>query len=470
MVTLVRPIKIYTKQAEFRRSEAWLRAFCAGRGCGKTFIGALDVTQQARRGEPWLGVAPDNNMAREVMAPVLEEVLKRTGQYKRHVVSPTPKFWFKAVGGGTASITLRGAEKPDKLLGRSVAGLWFEEASTVSREVFDKTVAVCRYRGRMGKVLLTFTPRGFKHWTFDVLFSEVQEKEFNSLEESRRKVFQGRYYKCNVDTHLVTASTKDNPFLAEEFYSRISGHYTSMLAAQELEGEFVELNGTMFDRPRFRLVDKAPRDAQRVRYWDKASTEGDGCYSAGVLLAKDSDGIIYVEDVVRGQWSALERNRIIKETCANDQARFLGEVLTYIEQEGAGSGKDVNEALIRELGEYSVFSDPATASAKVKIGGVLVPGDAKVRRAMPFAAQVQGGNVRVCSGSWVQDFLNEICAFPLYSLCDQVDAASAGYLKLAKSVPYNVHAEKDLGDRPTLSYGDAFELTSTLPTRMPWDN
>lgn len=469
MVALVRPIKIYTKQAQFRQSDAWLRAFCAGRGCGKTFVGALDVSQQARRGEPWLAVAPDNNMAREVVMPVMEDVLKRTGQYIRHVVSPAPKFWFRAVGGGKATLTIRGAEKPDKLLGRSVAGLWIEEASTVSQEVFDKTIAVCRYRGGMGRVILTFTPRGFKHWTFNTLFEEIKPDEYLRLPEHQRRLFQGRFYRCKPDTFLVTASTRDNPFLSDQFYDRIRNNYSAMLAAQELEGEFVELEGTMFERSNFKLVTKAPRDAQRVRYWDKASTDGDGCYSAGVLLAKDKDGMIYIESVVRGQWSALERNRIIKETCSLDERTYNGEVITYIEQEGAGSGKDVNEALIRELGEYPVFSDPATASARVKVAGVLLPGDAKIRRANPFAAQVQAHNVRIVEGAWVQDFLNELCAFPLYTYCDQVDAVSAGYLKLAKSIPYDSFASRLQGDPLDNPFGQGLVVSDALPLRMPWD-
>lgn len=161
-----------------------------------------------------------------------------------------------------------------------------------------------------------------------------------------------------------------------------------------------------------------------------------------MLLAKDRKGIDYIEHVVRGQWGALERNRIIKETAAQDEYKYGGEVSIYIEQEGAGSGKDVNADLIRELAEYPVYSDSALASSMIKVGGVLLPGDAKVRRAMRFSAQCEAGNVRVVEGPWNLDFLEECCAFPHYAFCDQVDAASAGYLKLARSVPDNLVTER----------------------------
>lgn len=405
----VKPIKIYEKQAMFRQSEAWLRGFVGGRGTGKTFIGALDVANNAKRGEPWLCVAPDNNMAREVVLPVLEDVLTRTGQYIKHVVSPAPKVFFKTKDGGKAEIIIRGAEKPDKLLGRSVAGLWIEEASTVSQEVFEKLIPVCRFRGKMGRVALTFTPRGFSHWTFGAFHQEIAWDDAFKLPPGSYKVYRNKPYLFKDDTFLVTSSTRDNPFTHEKFYDRIANNYSSVLAAQELEGEFVEIEGEMFKRSDFKIVQSVPRDCQRVRYWDKASTAGDGCYSAGVLLAKDRNGIVYIESVIRGQWSALERNQIIKQTCEADRAKYGGEVITYIEQEGAGSGKDVNEALIRELGEFEVYSDPASVSARVKVGGVLLPGDAKVRRASLFAAQVQAHNVCVLEAPWMHDFLEECC-------------------------------------------------------------
>ena len=72
---------------------------------------------------------------------------------------------------------------------------------------------------------------------------------------------------------------------------------------------------------------------------------------------------------------------------------------------------------------------------------MLLPGDAKVRRAKRFSAQCEAGNVRVVEGPWNLDFLEGCCAFPHYKFCDQVDASSAGYLMLARSVPVNLVTE-----------------------------
>jgi predicted phage terminase large subunit-like protein len=51
----------------------------------------------------------------------------------------------------------------------------------------------------------------------------------------------------------------------------------------------------------------------------------------------------------------------------------------------------------------------------------------KALRADPFAAQVQGGNVRLTAGSWVGDFLEEAEAYPNSRHLDQIDAAAMAF-------------------------------------------
>ena len=482
MVALVRPIKITSKQAEFRRGfprdckqkkRRWLRGLVSGRGGGKTFIGALDISQTAKRGQDWLAVSPDNNMIRSTTLPTFVEVVKRTGQYIKHVTTPTPCVTFSTNDGGTARIYFRGAEKPDKLRGGSFAGVWFDEASIITKEAFDIAIGTCRFRGVMGPVLCTFTPRGFKHWTFSTFFEPVSLDRVEFEDATNVRYFKGKPFKPVKDTFLVQCSTRDNYFAPEEFADRVGSNYSSVFRQQEIDGDYVEIAGTMFQREWFRYVDDVPRDCQRIRYWDRAATQGSGCYTAGVLLAKDRRGIFYVEHVVRGQWGALERNAIIKDTARSDDLRFGGEVITYIEHEGSGSSKDVTEALIRELAEYPVYSDLAASSAMVKVGGVLLPGDAKIRRASPFSAQAEAGNIRVVGAEWTQDFLDELTAFPNFTYCDQVDAVSAAYLKLAKSVPDHVVTSRegisaDFGWSGQMLQNTDSTSTSALLGALPW--
>src|SRR3990167_3831009 len=92
----------------------------------------------------------------------------------------------------------------------------------------------------------------------------------------------------------------------------------------------VPREGGMFKEIWLRLEDAVPAQARRVRWWDKASTEGGGDFTAGVLVAY-SEGIWYVEDIVSGQWSSGERDKVIKDTARKDKER--GHVIQWGEQE-----------------------------------------------------------------------------------------------------------------------------------------
>ena len=76
------------------------------------------------------------------------------------------------------------------------------------------------------------------------------------------------------------------------------------------------------------------------------------------------------------------------------------------------------EASVRNLAGFSVHADRVT-------------GD-KCERAAPLTAQCEAGNVRLLRGPWNQRYLEELCAFPLGSFADQVDASSGAFNKLAR--------------------------------------
>ncbi len=163
------------------------------------------------------------------------------------------------------------------------------------------------------------------------------------------------------------------------------------------------------------FVDAVPVGVTRVRYWDKAgAAPGKGDWTVGVLLAH-LDGITYIEDVVRGQWQAHERNKKIKETAELDRAR--GKVTHWIEQP-PGLGKEATDAVIALLQGFVVYADP-------------VKGD-KVERAEPFAAQWQASNVKLVRAEWNRVYLEELRSFPTGKNDDQVDGSSGGYNKLAE--------------------------------------
>lgn len=176
----------------------------------------------------------------------------------------------------------------------------------------------------------------------------------------------------------------------------------------------------MFKRQWFEIVDKAPFYVERVRYWDKAGTEGAGAYTCGALMSYDKKtGLFHIEDVIRGQWSALERETIIKQSAQADDARY-GLVQVWQEQEPGSGGKESAEATVRNLVGHAIRTERVT-------------GD-KITRAHPFAAQAEANNVRLVKGAWNGVFLDEMASFPFGTYKDQVDATSGAFNKLAAGV------------------------------------
>ncbi len=446
----LQPVFFTAKQGEFLQSDQWLRGFVAGRGSGKTVVGARDVLFRAKAGEPWMSVSPSYGIIHETTLPTFIDEANKLSLYVRHVKSPLPRVTFKTLDGGIADMVFRSGEDPEKLRGPSKAGLWVDEASITHVGVFLIGMAVLRYQGRMGPLVLTFTPKGRRHWSFEAFFQRLADADHLHLLEtdqglsalvtdpktgsvSRQKVheFSGAYYLQKANTHLVHARTLDNPFLPEEFYQNIRGHYGSQLAAQELEGQFVDIAGLIFKREWFVAVDEVPIDARRVRYWDRAATADGGDYSAGVLMARDPRGVWYVEDVVRGQWSAWDRDTIIAQTAQRDMQRYQNSVIVYVEQEGGSGGKEVAQQLVIKLAGVPVYADAVRGTRKKYTDNQTLPGEAKIVRSLPFAAQCEGGNVRVKRAAWNLDFYEELAGFPEHSHDDQVDAASGAFNKLA---------------------------------------
>jgi predicted phage terminase large subunit-like protein len=270
-----------------------------------------------------------------------------------------------------------------------------DEGSLMSIDTFNVCVGRLREAGEMGWLSCTTTPKGRANWIHEV---------FNS----------GR-----PNTELIRCATHQNPFLPREFAENIRQQYSTHLARQELEGEFVDTEGGLFKRAWFNVVNSAPNVTSRVRAWDLASTprdEGkanDPDWSVGALLGKDNDGNVFVLDVRRLRGSPQQVEQAVRQTAELDGKGTA----IWMEEEGGSSGKIVADHYSRLLLGWNFRSERSTGS--------------KGDRAQPFAASCERGLVRLLSGHWNRDFLDEIELFPFGAHDDQIDAASLAFNKLA---------------------------------------
>jgi predicted phage terminase large subunit-like protein len=176
------------------------------------------------------------------------------------------------------------------------------------------------------------------------------------------------------------------------------------------------VGGGMFPVEKFQIVPALnPSEIKRsVRYWDKAGTADGGAYAVGVLMHALQDGRVAVGDVRRGQWSALEREKVIRSTAEMDKRAFP-KYYIWVEQEPGSSGKEAAEATIRMLVGFNVRTD----------------------RAQPYAAQVQAGNVLLLARGWNRAFLDEHETFPAGKYKGQVDAAAGAFNKVTTVSTYD---------------------------------
>jgi predicted phage terminase large subunit-like protein len=187
----------------------------------------------------------------------------------------------------------------------------------------------------------------------------------------------------------------------------------------------IVVGGGIFPLEKISIVPERPavKDVVRVaRYWDKAGSAGSGAYSAGVLMLRLRDGTFVVADVRRGQWSALDRERAIRQTAMTDHDIYPT-TKVYLEQEPGSGGKESAEASVRMLAGYAAEADRVTGS--------------KETRADPFAAQWQAGNVRLVSAPWNKNYLDEHEHFPAGKYKDQVDASTGAFNKIASKYRYD---------------------------------
>lgn len=148
---------------------------------------------------------------------------------------------------------------------------------------------------------------------------------------------------------------------------------------------------------------------QKVRFWDKAGTEGGGAYTVGVLMAEDMNGRTWILDVIRVQLDTFEREVEVKRTAILDGH----DVVVGVEQEPGSGGKESAQRTVANLKGYVVE--------------VVLPKGDKVIRAMPFSSQVNASMVHMIKAPWNDDFLHELALFPLGKYKDQVDASSGAF-------------------------------------------
>ena len=187
-----------------------------------------------------------------------------------------------------------------------------------------------------------------------------------------------------------------------------------MFAGQYMQ-EPAPLDGGVFKPSNIEIIEAVPAgNIKWVRGWDLGATVG-GDPTAGAKLGKLPDGRLVIADMVHGDVSSDDRDRIMKNTASQDGKG----VLISIPQDPGQAGKTQVQYLLKLLQGYKVHTSTET-------------GD-KVTRAEPFASQVNVGNVLMVKGDWNQGVIDEMRMFPNGARDDRIDGLSRAYSQLIDS-------------------------------------
>jgi predicted phage terminase large subunit-like protein len=294
---------------------------------------------------------------------------------------------------GDRTILWRSGDKPDKIRGISAGWAWLDEAAYCDEEVYK--VVLGRLRRRPGRLWMTTTPNGKNNWVY--------------------RLVQSR----NVT--VTYASTKTNRYNPDFYVETLLASYDEKHAAQEVEGLFVDLDGTLMQRKWFReWADKVPDKMVLCRSWDAAATEGGGDHTCGLLIGAipGTDKIIIL-DRVYGQYGADKVDTMIRTTADTDGPK----VTVVLEQEPGSAGKRLLSQQVKALQGHKVHW--------------YASGARKLARAVPVARAAAQGRVYYMKGDWNESFFTEIESFTgttADDFDDQVDALSLGFTHLEGNV------------------------------------
>ena len=216
------------------------------------------------------------------------------------------------------------------------------------------------------------------------------------------------------EIRFISSSYLDNIYLYRKDYEEYLMGLDRVTREQLMNGNwYATIKGQLFDESDFHLISNSDflkiSIIRIIRYWDLAATEvlnddrlkgSDPDYTAGVLLAKDINGNIYIVDSYEFQ---LESRNLINEIL-NTAARDKSDV-QYIELDSS-TGKNFGLLIIDELNRRGFTTGTGNSREN------------KVDRARRVSADIQKNGICLVgkdrtgfTKKWAMEFLEKITLY-----------------------------------------------------------
>ncbi len=304
-------LDLFDKQGSFLQSEVKFPAFIGGVGAGKTYVGAVKAILTAlQTGDPGMIIAPTYRMLSDVTVATILDICEEYG-IRHHYRPSRSQITIEGV-----KVFLRSATEPNKIRGPNLAWAWCDEAAMMRYQVWRVLLGRLRI-GSSPTAWITTTPAGF-NWIWHRWVERGDSKYV-----------------------IYRSSSRDNPYLSEDFVADMMADYSVEFARQEIEGEFIQMEGLVYTfREDVHVIDPftIPKAWPIYRAVDFGFTNPFVC----LWIAVDPDGRMYViEEHYQRRLLLKEHAAIIKSfhhptpggriqtTVADHEAQEAAELASY---------------------------------------------------------------------------------------------------------------------------------------------
>ncbi|MCP1119642.1 terminase large subunit domain-containing protein [Robbsia andropogonis] len=229
-MTAINPI-LNVPQASFLQMPHKFRAYVAGFGSGKTWVGCTSISEHFWR---WPCInqgyfAPTYPQIRDIFYPTMEEVAEKMGLRVKINQSNHEVHVFEGRK-SRGTVICRSMEKPETIVGFKIGHALIDELDVMpllkAQTAWRKIIARMRYNvpGLLNGIDVTTTPEGFK-FVYQQFVKAVRERP------ELAKLYG-----------LIQASTYDNELnLPDDYISSLFASYPPQLISAYLRGQFVNL-------------------------------------------------------------------------------------------------------------------------------------------------------------------------------------------------------------------------------------
>ena len=401
-------VELLPWQQEVYNAKERFKVVAAGRRCGKSRLAAWMLilnALEASKGHVFY-VAPTQGQARDIMWGVLLDLA--------HPIisgSHVNNMQIKLINGAT--ISLKGADRPDTMRGVSLKFLVMDEYADMKPSVWEEVLRPA-LADQKGSALFIGTPKGRNHFYELYKYAELENDP----------TYKGWHF-----------TSYDNPLLDPEEIDVAKKSMSSYAFRQEFMASFEALGSEIFKED-WIVFDEEPEEGDYYVAVDLAgfadvakatSTKNKRLDTTAIAVVKANTEGWFVQDIIYGRWDIKKTAKKIFDAVAKYKPVSVG-----IEK-GA-----LKNAVLPYL------TDLMKSNQRFFRVEELTHGNQKKIDRIVWALQgrFENGQVKLNEGDWNTEFCDQLFQFPNPLVHDDLIDALAYIDQLAK-VSYYVDFEED---------------------------